>query len=147
MRTTLLLAALTLLPAVAFAQAADLLFSARTLTCEWGQGTTAKWTDGGPPSLSQGSFGAGTIFDAIDTEAGTARIIGNSGSGDVSVVVTLVGLTFIEQTPVGGLTVTTVFTHFIEPENTARIAVTSRHITLVGSPFPSQYHGSCEILQ
>ena len=62
-------------------------------------------------------------------------------------VVTPIGLTFIEQTPVGGLTVTTVFTHFIEPENTARIAVTSRHITLVGSPFPSQYHGSCEILQ
>ena len=95
MRTTLLLAALTLLPAVAFAQAADLLFSARTLTCEWGQGTSAKWTDGGPPSLSQGSFGAGTIFDAIDTEAGTARIIGNAGSGDVNVVVTPVGLTFI----------------------------------------------------
>ena len=147
MRTTLLLAALTLLPAVAFAQAADLLFSARTLTCEWGQGTTAEWTDGGPPSLSQGSFGAGAIFDAIDTEAGTARIIGNSGSGDISVVVTPVGLTFIEKTGVGGLNFTTVFTHFVEPENVARVAVTSRHITLLGSPFPSQYHGTCVILQ
>ena len=147
MRTTLLLAALTLLPAVAFAQAADLLFSARTLTCEWGQGTSAKWTDGGPPSLSQGSFGAGTIFDAIDTEAGTARIIGNAGSGDVNVVVTPVGLTFIEKTGVGGLNFTTVFTHFVEPENVARVAVTSRHITLFGSPFPSQYHGTCVILQ
>ena len=154
MRTTLLLAALTLLPAVAFApQAADLLFSARTLTCEWGQGTTANWDDGSQPSLEQGSFGAGTIFDAIDTEAGTARIIGNAGSGDVSVVVTPVGLTFIEQTGAGGLNVTTVFTHFVEPENlvvseyAARIAVTSRHITLIDRPFPSQYHGSCEILQ
>ena len=147
MRTTLLLAALALLPAVAFAQDVDLLFSARTLTCEWGQGTTANWNDGGQPTLKQVSFGAGTIFDAIDTEAGAARIIGNAGSGDVSVVVTPVGLTFIEQTGAGGLNVTTVFNHFVEPENTARIAVTSRHITLVGSPFPSQYHGSCEILQ
>ena len=34
MRTTLLLAALALLPAVAFAQDVDLLFSARTLTCD-----------------------------------------------------------------------------------------------------------------
>ena len=153
MRTTLLLAALTLLPAVAFAQAADLLFSARTLTCEWGQGTTANWDDGSQPSLEQASFGAGTIFDAIDTEAGAARIIGNAGSGDVSVVVTPVGLTFIEQAAAGGLNVTTVFTHFVEPENlvvseyAARIAVTSRHITLIDRPFPSQYHGSCEILQ
>ena len=72
MRTTLLLAALALLPAVAFAQDVDLLFSARTLTCEWGEGTTANWNDGGQPTLEQVSFGAGTIFDAIDTEAGTA---------------------------------------------------------------------------
>ena len=147
MRTTLLLAALALLPAVAFAQAADLLFSARTLTCEWGQGTTANWDDGSQPSLKQGSFGAGTIFDAIDAEAGTARIIGNAGSGDVNVLSTPVGLTFIEQTGFGGLNFTTVFNRFVEPENTARIAVTSRHITLIDRPFPSQYHGSCEILQ
>ena len=64
MRTTLLLAALTLLPAVAFAQAADLLFSARTLTCEWGQGTTANWDDGSQPSLEQVSFGARTSKSA-----------------------------------------------------------------------------------
>ena len=59
MRTTLLLAALALLPAVAFAQDVDLLFSARTLTCEWGQGTTANWNDGGQPTLKQVSLGLG----------------------------------------------------------------------------------------
>ena len=87
------------------------------------------------------------VFDSIDTQAGTARIIGNAGAGDISVVVTPVGLTFIEQTGVGGLNFTTVFTHFVEPENVARAAVTSRHLILVGSPFPSQYHGTCVILQ
>ena len=87
------------------------------------------------------------VFDSIDTQAGTARIIGNAGAGDISVVVTSVGLTFIEQTGVGGLNFTTVFTHFVEPENVARAAVTSRHLILVGSPFPSQYHGTCVILQ
>ena len=101
------------------------------------------------PSLKQGSFGkdAGIVFDSIDTQAGTARIIGNASAGDISVVVTPVGLTFIEKTGFGGLNFTTVFKHFVEPENVARAAVTSRHITLLGSPFPSQYHGTCVILQ
>ena len=128
------------------------LFQAQSIKCEWGQGTTARWNEG-RPSLEQASVGkdAGTVFemvfDSIDTQAGTARIIGNAGAGDISVVVTPVGLTFIEQTGVGGLNFTTVFTHFVEPENVARVAVTSRHITLSGSPFPSQYHGTCVILQ
>ena len=124
------------------------LFRAQSIRCEWGQGTIARWNEG-RPSLEKASFGkdAGIVFDSIDTQAGTARIIGNAGAGDISVVVTPVGLTFIEKTGVGGLNFTTVFKHFGEPENVARVAVTSRHITLGGSPFPSQYHGTCVILQ
>ena len=124
------------------------LFQAQSIKCEWGQGTTALWNEG-RPSLEQNSFGkdAGVVFDSIDTQAGTARIIGNAGAGDISVVVTPVGLTFIEQTGAGGLNFTTVFTHFVEPENVARAAVTSRHITLFASPFSSQYPGTCVILQ
>ena len=99
------------------AQYASSLFQAQSVRCEWGQGTTVSW-DGGRPSLEQGSFGneAGIIFDSIDTQAGTGRIIGNAASGDISVVVTPVGLTFIEQVPSGGLNFTTVFAHFVEPK-------------------------------
>ena len=134
-------------PGAAATSDAASLFQAQSIKCEWGQGTTASW-NGGRPSLTQSSFGkdAGMVFDSIDTQAGTARIIGNAGAGDISVVVTPVGLTFIEQAGAGGLNFTTVFTHFVEPENVARVAVTSRHLGF-SSPFPSQYHGTCVILR
>ena len=130
------------------AQYAASLFQAQSIRCEWGQGTTVSW-DGGRPSFEQGSFGneAGIIFDSIDTQAGTGRIIGNAAAGDISVVVTPVGLTFIEQVPSGGLNFTTVFAHFVEPENVALAAVTSRHLTIIDHPLPSQFHGTCVILQ
>ena len=123
------------------------LFQAQSVRCEWGQGTIVSWNEG-RPFLEQVGFGkdAGIVFDSIDTQAGTARIIGNAAAGDISVVVTPVGLTFIEQATFGGLNFTTVFAHFVEPENVALAAVTSRHLGF-GSPFPSQYHGTCVILQ
>ena len=124
-----------------------LLFQAKSLKCEWGQETIVSWNEG-RPFLEQGGFAknAGIGFDSIDTQAGTARIIGNAAAGDISVVVTPVGLTFIEQATFGGLNFTTVVAHFVEPENVALAAVTSRHLGF-GSPFPSQYHGTCMILQ
>ena len=87
------------------------------------------------------------VFDSIDTQAGTARIIGNAAAADISVVVTPVGLTFIEQVPSGGMNFTTVFAHFVELENVALAAVTSRHLNIINSPRPSQFHGTCVILQ
>ena len=74
------------------------LFQAQSVRCEWGQGTIVSW-DEGRPVLEQGNFGkdAGIVFDSIDTQAGTARIIGNAAAGDIRVVVTPVGLTFIEK--------------------------------------------------
>ena len=128
------------------AQYAASLFQAQSIRCELGQGTTVSW-DRGRPSFEQGSFGLEFVFDSIDTQGGTGRIIGNVGAGDISVLVTPVGLTFIEQLPSGGLNFTTVFAHFVEPENVALAAVTSRHLTIGGSPLPSQFHGTCVILQ
>ena len=123
------------------------LFQAQSVKCEWGQGTIVSWNEG-RPLLEQGSFGkdAEIIFDSIDAQVGTARIIGNASAGDISVVETPVGLTFIEQATFGGMNFTTVFAHFVEPENVALAAVTSRHLSFA-SPFPSQYHGTCVILQ
>ena len=123
------------------------LFQAQSVRCEWGQGTIVSW-DEGRPVLEQGNFGkdAGIVFDSIDTQAGTARIIGNAAAGDIRVVETPGGLTFIEQATFGGLNFTTVFAHFVGPGNVALAAVTSRHLSFA-SPFPSQYHGACVILQ
>ena len=88
-------------PGAAATSDADALFQAQSIKCEWGQGAMVSWNEG-RPSLKQASWDAGIVFDSIDTQAGTARIIGNIGAGDISVVVTPVGLTFIEKTGVGG---------------------------------------------
>ena len=128
------------------AQYAASLFQAQSIRCELGQGTTVSW-DRGRPSFEQSSFGVEMVFDSIDTQAGTARIIGNAAAADISVVVTPVGLTFIEQVPSGGMNFTTVFAHFVELENVALAAVTSRHLNIINSPRPSQFHGTCVILQ
>jgi hypothetical protein len=56
------------------------VFEARSIRCEWGQGTQADW-DAGKLSLKQGTFGrdAAVTFDSIDIQKRTARIVGNVG--------------------------------------------------------------------
>jgi hypothetical protein len=64
--------------------------------------------------LESSSYGEGgaVTFDSIDAKAGTARIIGNAGAGDVATLITAVGLTFLEQTAVGNINVTPVFADY-----------------------------------
>jgi hypothetical protein len=121
------------------------VFEARSIRCEWGRGTQADW-DGGKLSLEQGTFGrdASLTFDSIDIEKRTARILGNAGASDVVVIPTPVGLTFFEQTALGGVNVTTVFASGVGA-NKQLVGVTSRHLSTFGGPFPSQWHGPCRI--
>ena len=142
---------------------ASRLLQARSIRCEWGQGTQASW-QGDKPSLEQGPFGKDptVTFDSIDIKKGTARVIGNAGAFDVAVLRTPVGLTFIEQGRelIAGLSFTTVFTSTVDrdissraeraqgrPDTSSFIAVISRHLDILGTVAPSQYHGTCRILQ
>ena len=127
------------------------------------QGLRGGWKDG-KPSLEQGTFGDGATvtYDSIDAKAGSARVIGNAGAYDVVVLRTPVGLTFIEQGNelIAGLSFTTVFTRTVErdtssdaertqglPSTSSFIAVISRHLDILGTVAPSQWHGTCRILQ
>lgn len=80
----------------------------------------------------------------LQTGASWRRVIGNQEGGDVHLVVRPPGLTFIEGTPSGNVIVTTAFPHEAEsPEEFT--AVQSRHVDIMGSPLPSQWHGTCKI--
>lgn len=123
----------------------SLLLGAQSLRCSINQGTQASW-DTGELSLKSARFAedAEVVFDAINTETGKARIIGNAGAGDLLVTVVGSGIMFVEFTPVGNVNITTVFASYDSAQHF--IAVESRHQYIAG-PFPSQYHGTCTILE
>ncbi len=139
------------------------LFQARSIRCEWGPGTQGKWEDG-QPSLELGTFGPGATvtYDSINGQTGEARVVGNTGAFDVSVLQTPVGLTFIEVGTglAGGLSFTTVFASTVDRDTattaeraqrplarSSYIGVISRHLDIAGTILPSQWHGTCRILQ
>jgi hypothetical protein len=148
MRTVMSACVLMVLVSATHAQQADevltRLLRARSLRCEFQAGTQASW-DGGSLKLKQVTAGEGgrMTFDSIDTRAGKARMIGNVGAVDVRVLMTVTGLTFVEETHFGNLNFTTVFGSYDSSRRV--IAVSSRHQDING-PFPSQYHGTCSVL-
>ena len=86
------------------------------------------------------------MFDSIDTDQKTARLIGNAGAADVTAVVTGVGLTLLEQSPAGSINITTVYAAHDSPGSDRFVLVHSRHHDSFG-PFPSQFHGTGRVLQ
>ncbi len=88
--------------------------------------------------------GASVVYDSIDLTTGKARMIGEIGATDVLVFATGSGLTFIEYTNSGNIHITTVFARYVDG-TTDFVVVTSRHLLLLDTPLPSQYHGTCTI--
>jgi hypothetical protein len=82
-------------------------------------------------------------YAAIDVGKGTAQMIGNQGAANVTVVQGSGGLHFLELTPAGGLTVTSVY--FTPGSRGAAAAVHSRHTgdSITGA-LVSQFFGFCE---
>lgn len=128
-------------------RAFDQLLRAKSVRCQFSEGTTASW-DLGKPKLERGTAGEGIMstFDSIDTKEGRARLITRAGAGDVAVVSTLIGVTFIESVENGGLNITTVFAQHVKAAGERFIAVLSKHVDVFG-PLPSQWHGTCQISQ
>lgn len=125
----------------------DLLVHAKSIRCKFDQGTVAVYKSG-TLTLKQERFGEDNTFtfDSINPRASTARLIANAGAGDVTVLPTMGGLTFVETTTFGSVNVTTVFGDYATPSTQEYIGVTSRHVAVLGGPIPSQYHGLCRVL-
>lgn len=127
------------------------LLRARSLKCVFGPGTVADWEKGNPKLESDdiGKTANGetdvTTYDAIDIKNGRARMITSVGAANLSVIVGAYGLTFTENFS-AGISIATVFSEY-KSGTTAFIAALSRHVDVAGLPLPSQYHGTCTVLE
>lgn len=94
------------------------------------------------PRVKTSADGFELIFDQVDLKKGTARLIGNAGSEDVTVFSGSESITFIERTGTGNLQVTAIY---MAQERDRRFkAVHSRHTAILGGiPIASQMYGAC----
>lgn len=129
-------------PAQDFARAHARLLAAKSIRCQFE--TTSQGSFGELPKVSVSSQEPPCTYDSINLKKGTARIIGKGGAGNVSVVPSGVGVTFIERTPNGGFSFDTVYS---SGEQAGKYwFVNSRHVEIF-MPLPSQSYGRCWILE
>jgi hypothetical protein len=120
------------------------LMKAKTIKCFMKKGSSANW-DNNKINIKQDTWDEVLVFDNINLPKNTARFIANQGSCDVMALFTGAGLTLIETTPAGGLTITTVY-HTLQMPDGSYCCVHSRHVYGL-TPFPSQYYGYCKIIE
>lgn len=119
------------------------LATIRSLKCEFPAAASFDWFNEKRVKVIKQDFGF--HIDAIDVQKGTARLIGNNGSEDLTVIAGESVLHFIERTPSGSLNTTSVFEQPNGP-GTSLNAVTSRHIAMLdGIPMTSQNYGVCRV--
>lgn len=127
-------------------KAATSLLQAKSMYCVFQDGSFTTWSEGKAvvePDVMTKS-GDPTIFHSIDLKARTASMMGNMGSGPITVIPTSSGIHFIEVTDSGNVNFTTVFAGFAKPPK-GFFAVHSRHFFASGQARPSQYHGICTV--
>ena len=117
-----------------------------SLRCHFPVGQVIEFTDSGV-KFNKSEKLPDLLFDNIDTGAGTARMLGNAGAETVQVLEGDYVFNFVEITPAGNLTITTVYKLNPDSADNALRAVQSRHVTVSGKGKPSQYAGRCLTLQ
>ena len=126
------------------AQTPNVLAKVKTLKCVFPVYAIGTWKDGEPHAEVRPS-NLSLWFDEIDTDEGTARVI---GSIDITARLSLWSLTFMEMSSWGALYITTVFDKQSRPGKFT--AVHTRHeYTPASQPeltsSPEQYYGECAI--
>jgi hypothetical protein len=118
------------------------LATAKGLHCTFPVFGTARWTDLGPETLD-GTQEFAFDIDTIDYRRGRARLVA-SGTTLMTMLLTETGMHVIEQTPIGNLNLTTIFS--AESDGRTFRAVHSRHLgDLTAAPRASQSYGLCEL--
>lgn len=145
MLTPLLLAA-ALLPAILPSQRPFPFAEIKTFRCEFADGEGRAVREGKITTRRGDGFSDPLIIDNIDYTKRTARLIGNVGGSDLSLIVNgQLAVTFAEYTAVGGVSILTIFKHGAGFDLHHR-AVFSRHLPFTEPPgalSTTQYYGTC----
>ena len=146
------LAAVILLSAhAALAQSTDKnpLAQVKRLTCSFSVYSVVSWKGGEPQVQVKQPEQMSLEIDQIDTDGGTGRVTGTRGPVDVTALLTISSLHFMERSVTGTLNVTTVFVSDGGAQSFR--AVHSLHDYLpmslpgfVSEPSVSQHYGVCE---
>jgi hypothetical protein len=154
MRTQAGLAAVAVLVAAAhgaLAQSTEKnpLAQVKSLKCQFTVFATGSWKNLMPQAEVRQPEQFSIDIDEIDTDSGSARVTGTSGPVDVTALLTVSSLHFLERSVTGTLNITTVFTG--APDARVFRAVYARHdylpISLPGfesEPSVSQHYGTCD---
>lgn len=125
------------------------LAQVKRLNCSFSVYSVVSWKGGAPQAQVKQPEQMSLEIDEIDTDSGSGRVMGTAGPVDVTALLTLSSLHFMERSLTGTLNVTTVFVS----EGGAQTfrAVQSRHDYLpmnlpgfVSEPSVSQHYGTCE---
>ena len=139
----------------ALAQSTDKnpLAAVKKLKCQFTIYASGSWTKTlDPQAQVRQPESLNLEIDEIDTDSGSGRVTGTSGPADVTALLTLSSLHFMERSVTGTLNVTTVFSGPADAK-TFR-AVHMRHdylpMSLPGynsEPSVSQHYGTCESIK
>jgi hypothetical protein len=119
--------------------------SVTKLHCTFTAFAAAQWASDGPKVVSNTQDFTFDI-DSFDWKKNRARVVGSSGSTLVTLLASQTGLNAIEQTPIGNVNLTTVFTTGATPPK--YLAAHSRHLgDTKDPPRVSQTYGTCDSVQ
>jgi hypothetical protein len=121
----------------------------KSLKCSFPLYAVGSWKNGDPQAQIKQAEQFSLTIDEIDTDSGSGRVTGTSGPVEVTALLTVSSLHFMERSVTGTLNITTVFVSDAGAKKFR--AVHSRHDYLpmsipgfVSEPTVSQNYGMCE---
>ena len=114
-----------------------------TFVCQFDHGRGTTFDNGRVENVAGNAIGR-LVFDQLDPQTHTGRMVGNHGATSVFVSNGYQSLNIVEETPAGNLNITTIFLGGKDATRQAP-AVHSRHINLGAEPYPSQSAGFCKL--
>lgn len=136
--------------ATAHAQARPLkpLSGAKRVSCSFPLMATGTWDDAGGPKAEVKPATLKVAYDSIDTDDGTARLLGPYGNVSIIAKLSLWSLHLLQMGAEGALNLTTVFDRQIRPGHFNATHTVHEYTQVLVPGFtsrPEQYYGECAV--